>query len=50
MLEGLLGGDAGFGVVDEYSAEEIKKLLIKLCVGWDDVLCGSGLLATGSRL
>ena len=46
MLEGLLGGDAGFGVVDEDSPEEIEELLVEFCIWRDDVLCGSGLLAT----
>lgn len=42
MLEGLLGGDAGFGVVDEDSPQEIKELLVEFCIGRDDVLCGVG--------
>ena len=45
MLEGLFGGDAGFGVVDEYPAEKIEELLVEFRVGWNDVLC-CGLLAT----
>ena len=49
MLEGLLGGHAGFGVVDEDSTKEVKELLVEFCVGRDDVLCGSEQLATASR-
>lgn len=38
MLQGLLGCDAGFGVVDEDLAEKIQELLVEFCVGGDDLL------------